>query len=218
MSKRMEIDVATFKKLLADKKINVNKLSEELGYRRDYITKSCRLGKLGIVCIKAIENKYNIPYEKYAPIGQTTPVTTTESEKTPKPPYSVLDMKSIIKNKVGKQALLADKIGRSNSYLSSWLSGKSEITAGDILNIASALNIRPTRIPTKFEVTEPKEMAEYNSADGIELLLKRIDKLEEALYSLASYLNRSDENILKLTKYTAFIAKQMQDKGDDKNA
>ena len=214
----MKIDGATLKKLLESKKVNINNLAEDLGYNRGYVTEACRVGSMSVVAIKGIENKLNITYEQYAPIGHTTPVTTTESEKTPKPPYSVLDMKSIIKNKVGKQALLADKIGRSNSYLSSWLSGKSEITAGDILNIASALNIRPTRIPTKFEVTEPKEMAEYNSADGIELLLKRIDKLEETLYTLASYLNRSDENILKLTKYTAFIAKQMQDKGDDANA
>lgn len=216
MAKTMKIDGATLKKLLESKKVNINNLAEDLGYNRGYVTEACRVGSMSVVAIKGIENKLNITYEQYAPLGHTTPVT--EVKKEPKPPYSVLDMKSIIKNKVRSQTELGEKIGRSDSFISQWLSGKTEVTAGDILNIAAALNIRPTRIPTKFEVTEPKEMAEYNSADGIELLLKRIDKLEETLYTLASYLNRSDENILKLTKYTAFIAKQMQDKGDDANA
>lgn len=206
----MEIDGATLKKLLTDNGIDINDLSHELGYSRGYITESIRTNRMSGVCVKGIENRCKIAYEQYAPIGYTTtPDNTTEEE--PKPPYSVLDMKSIIKNKVKTQTELAEKICRSNSYISNWLMGKSEITTGDILNIASALRISPKRIPTKFEKTEPKETAEYNADNGIELLLKRIDKIEESVYSLASYLQRMEENQLKLTKYMAFIAKQMKE-------
>lgn len=210
MAKVAEIDGATLKKLLADNGIDINDLSHELGYSRGYITESIRTNRMSVVCVKGIENRCKIAYEQYAPIGYTTtPDKTTEEE--PKPPYSVLDMKSIIKNKVKTQTELAEKICRSNSYISNWLMGKSEITTGDVLNIASALRISPKRIPTKFEETEPKETAEYNAVNGIELLLKRIDKVEESVYSLASYLQRMEENQLKLTKYMAFIAKQMKE-------
>ena len=210
MAKVIEIDGATLKKLLTDNGIDINDLSHELGYSRGYITESIRTNRMSSVCVKGIENRCKIAYEQYAPIGYTTtPDNTTEKE--PKPPYSVLDMKSIIKNKVKTQTELAEKICRSNSYISNWLMGKTEITTGDILNIASALRISPKRIPTKFEETDPKETAEYNAVNGIELLLKRIDKIEESVYSLASYLQRMEENQLKLTKYMAFIAKQMKE-------
>lgn len=217
MAKVAEIDGATLKKLLTDNGIDINDLSHELGYSRGYITESIRTNRMSVVCVKGIENRCKIAYEQYAPIGYTTtPDNTTEkpdntTEKEPKPPYSVLDMKSIIKNKVKTQTELAEKICRSNSYISNWLMGKTEITTGDILNIASALRISPKRIPTKFEETEPKETAEYNADNGIDLLLKRIDKIEESVYSLASYLQRMEENQLKLTKYMAFIAKQIKE-------
>lgn len=210
MAKVMEIDGATLKKLLTDNGVDINDLSYELGYSRGYITESIRTNRMSGVCVKGIENRCKIAYEQYAPIGYTTTPDNITEEK-PKPPYSVLDMKSIIKNKVKTQTELAEKICRSNSYISNWLMGKSEITTGDVLNIASALRISPKRIPTKFEETEPKETAEYNAVNGIELLLKRIDKIEESVYSLATYLQRMEENQLKLTKYMAFIAKQMKE-------
>lgn len=209
VNKLVEIDGEKLRNVIAEKNLSLAEVSRSLGFSNKFIGECIRRNSINRVGIVGLEHILGINFDDYKP---AEPVNDCDCSCSPM--YSKDYIKRRITEVCGTQTVLSRKIGRSEGYISSWLSGNTTIKLADIAGIAFVLRINKDRIPANFTESEQTQATAENECEPMQEVTVSVDNSDviEKLDTIAEYLDKLLTGIANMievqdrqTKYLSHI-------------
>lgn len=208
MGKMIAIDTEALRQAICDKGLTLAEASKQLGFSRKYFVEVLNRGNISPSGVVGLNYILGIKFEEYEAKQSEEEV---EAEATAMPMYSNDYIRERIRSVCKTQGILAQKIGRSDSYISGWLNGDGTFRLTDIAGVAVVLGIDRDRIPANFKESEQAEVIEEVAQDSCGCgyddaeILNKLDKIIEGIDKLLTVFAGVADTHEREVKYLSHI-------------